>query len=48
MKRRDNLKVTGGTARGGLSITPTTQGIEQRLAAKKAASCGSGCACHWR
>jgi len=34
------------TAQGGLSITPTSLAIEQRLAAKKAASCGSGCACH--
>jgi len=34
------------TALGGLSITPTSQAIELRLAAKKAASCGSGCACH--
>jgi len=34
------------TALGGLSITPTSMAIEQRLAAKKAASCGSGCACH--
>ena len=34
------------TALGGLSITPTSQAIEQRLAAKKAAACGSGCACH--
>ena len=34
------------TALGGLSITPTSLAIEQRLAAKKAASCGSGCACH--
>jgi len=40
------LKVTGGAALGGLSITPSSQAIEQRLAAKKAASCGSGCACH--
>jgi hypothetical protein len=46
MKRRDFLKVTGCTAQGGLSITPTSQAIEQRLAAKKAAPCGSGCACH--
>jgi len=34
------------TALGGLSITPTSQAIGQRLAAKKTASCGSGCACH--
>jgi len=34
------------TALGGLSITPTSKAIELRLAAKKAASCGSGCACH--
>jgi len=34
------------TALGGLSITPTSMAIEQRLAAKKAASCGGGCACH--
>ncbi|MEI7729151.1 MAG: L-serine ammonia-lyase, iron-sulfur-dependent, subunit alpha [Verrucomicrobiota bacterium] len=34
------------TALGGLSITPTSLAIEQRLAAKKAAACGSGCACH--
>ena len=34
------------TALGGLSITPTSQAIELRLAAKKAAACGSGCACH--
>jgi L-serine dehydratase len=34
------------TALGGLSITPTSQAIERRLAAKKAASRGSGCACH--
>ncbi|MBM3853387.1 MAG: serine dehydratase, partial [Verrucomicrobia bacterium] len=32
------------TALGGLSITPTSQAIEQRLAAKKAAGCGN-CAC---
>jgi L-serine dehydratase len=30
---------------GGLSITPTSQAIEAQLAAKKAASCGSGCGC---
>ena len=34
------------TALGGLSITPTSRAIEERLAAKKAASCGSRCACH--
>ena len=34
------------TALGGLSITPASQAIEQRLAARKAASCGGGCACH--
>jgi L-serine dehydratase len=34
------------TALGGLSLTPTAQAIERRLAAKKAASCGSRCACH--
>ena len=34
------------TAKGGLSITPTSLAIEQRLAAKKAASCGSHCAFH--
>jgi hypothetical protein len=34
------------TALGGLSIAPTSLAIEQRLAAKKAASCGSRCACH--
>ena len=33
------------TALGGLSVTPTSKSIEQRLAAKKATSCG-GCACH--
>jgi L-serine dehydratase len=32
------------TALGGLSITPTSKTIEQRLAARKAAACG-GCAC---
>jgi hypothetical protein len=46
MKRRDFLKVTGDAALGGLSITPASQAIEQRLAAKKAPSCGRGCACH--
>ena len=30
------------TALGGLSITPTSKAIEQRLAAKKAAACGRG------
>jgi L-serine dehydratase len=30
---------------GGLSITPASQAIEAQLAAKKAASCGSGCGC---
>jgi L-serine dehydratase len=30
---------------GGLSITPTSQAIEVRLAARKSASCGSGCGC---
>jgi len=34
------------TALGGLSITPTSQAIEQRLAAKKAAACGARCHCH--
>ena len=34
------------TALGGLSITPTSKSIEERLAAKKAAACGHGCACH--
>ncbi|MHC1767009.1 MAG: L-serine ammonia-lyase, iron-sulfur-dependent, subunit alpha [Verrucomicrobiia bacterium] len=34
------------TALGGLSITPTSKAMEGRLAARKAASCGSGCACH--
>lgn len=34
------------TALGGLSITPTSKAIEERLAAKKAGACGSGCACH--
>ena len=34
------------TALGGLSITPTSLAIEARLAAKKAATCGSpGCGC---
>jgi L-serine dehydratase len=30
---------------GGLSITPTAKAIEERLAAKRAASCGAGCSC---
>jgi L-serine dehydratase len=30
---------------GGLSITPTAKAIEERLAAKRAKSCGSGCGC---
>ena len=34
------------TALGGLSITPTSKAIEQRLAARKAAACGSQCSCH--
>jgi L-serine dehydratase len=34
------------TALGGLSVTPTSKAIELRLAAKKSASCGRGCACH--
>ena len=34
------------TALGGLSITPTSQAIEQRLTAKKAGSCGNRCGCH--
>jgi L-serine dehydratase len=32
------------TALGGLSITPTSKAIEQRLAARKAAACGD-CPC---
>lgn len=32
------------TALGGLSITPASQAIEQRLAGRKAAACGSRCA----
>jgi L-serine dehydratase len=32
------------TALGGLSITPTSKAIEERLAARKTAACG-GCAC---
>jgi len=34
------------TALGGLSITPTSKAIEQRLAAGKAASCAGQCSCH--
>ena len=34
------------TALGGLSITPASLALEQRLAARKAVSCGGGCACH--
>jgi L-serine dehydratase len=34
------------TALGGLSITPTSQAIEQRLAARKAPACGTGCGGH--
>jgi len=30
---------------GGLSITPTAQALEAKLAARRAASCGSGCGC---
>jgi L-serine dehydratase len=30
---------------GGLSITPTAKAIEEKLAAKRASSCGSGCGC---
>lgn len=30
---------------GGLSITPTAIALEQKLADKKAAACGTGCAC---
>lgn len=30
---------------GGLSITPTAIALEEKLAAKRAASCGSGCGC---
>ena len=34
------------TALGGLSITPASQAIEARLAARKAAACGAGsCGC---
>jgi L-serine dehydratase len=32
------------TALGGLSITPASQAVEQRLAARKAAACGCACA----
>lgn len=34
------------TGLGGLSITPASRAIEERLAVKNATSCGSGCACH--
>jgi L-serine dehydratase len=34
------------TALGGLSITPTSKAIEQQLAARKAAACGTQCHCH--
>lgn len=34
------------TALGGLSITPTSKALEQRLAARKKASCGDRCGCH--
>lgn len=30
---------------GGLSITPTAKALEEKLAAKRASSCGSGCGC---
>jgi len=30
---------------GGLSITPTAMALEEKLAAKRAASCGTGCGC---
>jgi len=30
---------------GGLSITPTAKALEEKLAARRAASCGSGCHC---
>jgi len=30
---------------GGLSITPTAIALEQKLAARRAAACGSGCSC---
>lgn len=34
------------TALGGLSVTPTSKAIEQRLAARKAAACSTQCHCH--
>jgi L-serine dehydratase len=34
------------TALGGLSITPTSLAIEQRLAARKTTACGNHCNCH--
>jgi L-serine dehydratase len=33
------------TALGGLSITPTSLALEQRLAERRAAACGTGCHC---
>jgi L-serine dehydratase len=33
------------TALGGLSITPTSLALEETLAARRAAACGSGCHC---
>jgi L-serine dehydratase len=33
------------TALGGLSITPTSQALEKKFAARKSASCGGGCRC---
>jgi len=30
---------------GGLSITPTAKALEEKLAAKRASACGSGCGC---
>jgi L-serine dehydratase len=30
---------------GGLSITPTAQALEAKLAARRAAACGTDCAC---
>jgi L-serine dehydratase len=30
---------------GGLSITPTAIALEQKLAARRAAACGTGCSC---
>ena len=33
------------TALGGLSVTPTSKAIQQQLAAKKSAACGSQCVC---